>query len=327
MTVVPYEPRTPVLWWQEMNPVDLAERVANTDFVKSSLRGNVPAIFACLMYGNEVGVGPMQSLAHISVIEGRPTMSSELQRALIERAGHDIEVRETTITRCTIAGRRRGQQRWTEVTWTMDDAKRANLAGRPNWQRYPRAMLEARASAELARLIFADVIGGLAATEELEGARDDPTPSPDTPKRPAGVTRRRRGTVAAVPDQPGQEGPGPEAAANNEPEPTPNDAPPAVDQREPEPDTQEAGTPPPPMPAPEPALMNDSQRRKLMALYRERSILTREDRLSEASAFLGREIQSASELTSTEASRLIEHLEGGLPEPVQQALDQAHPDE
>jgi len=321
MTLATYDERAarPArLWWQEMRPLEIAEQVANTDFVKSGLRGNVPAIFACLMYGNEVGVGPMMSLNHISVIEGRPTMSAELQRALIEAAGHELDFRETNATRCVIAGRRAGSQRWTEVTWTIDDAKRANLAGRPNWQRYPAEMLAARASARLARLIFADVIGGLAATEELEGSPDDLAPTPAAAKPAAATTRRRRRTVEVVPDEPGP------VLRPDEPGPTPDDTPNA--------DEGEAGTPnqespPPPMPDPEPAHINEPQRRKLMALYRERGIANRDERHAHAARVLGRPIDTQTGLTSVDASRLIEDLQAGLPEPVQQALDEAHPEE
>ena len=122
----------------------------------------------------------MQSLAKIAVINGRPTLAAETQRALILQAGHDIWIEESTNTRCTVAGRRHGSEATSRVTWTLDDAKRANLAGKPPWRMYPRQMLLARASAELARAVFPDAIVGLAATEELE---DDPAAIGARPER------------------------------------------------------------------------------------------------------------------------------------------------
>ena len=150
----------------------LAHAIANTDFVPKAMRGNEAAIVAAIMYGDEVGLSPMQSLAKIAVIDGKPSLAAEGQRALILAAGHYIWPEDFTTTKVTWAGRRHDLDTISRVTWTLDDAKKANLAGKQNWRTYPRAMLSARASAELARAVFADVIGGLAATEENEDSGD-----------------------------------------------------------------------------------------------------------------------------------------------------------
>jgi hypothetical protein len=185
-------------WIELLEPAAaLANTVAGTGFVPRALQGNPAGIVAAILYGDELGLGPMQSLAKISVIEGKPTLSAEAQRALILAAGHELRVDEATATRLTLSGRRSGSTEWTSVTWTLDDAKRANIAGKQNWRLYPRQMLAARATAELARLVFADVIGGLAATEEiedadpltlLEAAMSGPLAEPEKPK----TTRRKR---------------------------------------------------------------------------------------------------------------------------------------
>lgn len=153
----------------------LANKVAGTDFAPKSLRGKPEAVLACILTGHEVGLSPMRSLALIHVVDGRPAMAAELMRALVLEAGHDIWIEEQTSTRVTIGGQRAGSSRETKVTWTMDDAKRANLSGKQNWRSYPRAMLLARATSELCRAVFPDVLSGISHTiEELSDGDEVP---------------------------------------------------------------------------------------------------------------------------------------------------------
>lgn len=143
-----------------------AQRVSNTPFVPTAFRGKPEAVFAAILFGEELGIGPMQSLNSIHVIEGKPSMSPELMRALVARAGHRIDVKEATNERVTLWGKRCDNDSEATVTWTMDDAKQAGLAGRGAWKTYPRAMLLARATSELCRMVFADVVAGLSYTDE-----------------------------------------------------------------------------------------------------------------------------------------------------------------
>lgn len=193
--------------WVGLFPVaaELAKSIANTDFVPGGLRNNIPATTAAILYGDEVGLGPMQSLSKVAVINGRPTLAAESQRALILAAGHDLWLEEITNTRVTWAGKRRGSENITRITWTMDDAQKAGLAGGNQYRKYPRAMLSARASADLARAVFPDVIGGLGAIEEFDpdyepsGAPEvsDPTGAAPAPA-PAKRTRKPRAPKATV---------------------------------------------------------------------------------------------------------------------------------
>lgn len=146
----------------------LAEQIARTDFAPAGLRGKPDAVMAAMLQGHELGIGPMASLAEISVINGRPCISAKLMRALVQRAGHDLWFEAKSNTKVTICGRRKDwpEDRTAKVTWTMDDAKAAGLSGGQNYRKYPRAMLAARATGELCRDNFADVLGGLSYTPE-----------------------------------------------------------------------------------------------------------------------------------------------------------------
>lgn len=161
--------------YQPRNSVDLApdawrlaERIAQTDFVPVAFRGKPEAVLAAILTGNELGIDALQSLAKIHVIEGKPAISAELMRALVLRAGHELWIEESTATKCTVVGRRHGSEQLSRITWTMDDATRAGLNGRQNWRKYPKQMLVARATSELARLTFPDVLAGVSySVEEL----------------------------------------------------------------------------------------------------------------------------------------------------------------
>lgn len=149
---------------------ELSARLSGTEFVPKALRGKPAAVLACILTGQELGVGPMQSLAHIHVIEGKPTQSAELMRALVQKAGHRFVVRKLSGTEVIVAGTRSDTGDELEVTWTWADAQTAKVTGKDVWKQYPRAMLLARATSELCRAHFADVLGGVSYTPDELGA-------------------------------------------------------------------------------------------------------------------------------------------------------------
>ena len=144
----------------------VSQRVTNTPFVPKGLQGKPEAVLACILYGAEMGIGPMQSLNSIHVIEGRAAMSPELMRAMVARHGHRIDVLENSTTACEMKGTRNDTGGTATVRWTMEDAKLASLTHKDNWKKYPRAMLMARCTSELCRILFPDVVAGLSYTPE-----------------------------------------------------------------------------------------------------------------------------------------------------------------
>ncbi len=179
--------------------MDLAERVANTEFVPKDLRRRPEAVLAALMTGAERGLGPMESLRSIHVIEGKPSFSAEALRALVLAAGHEIQIVENTAQKATLLGRRRGAQEWSPpFTWTIDRARRANLVNKDNWRKYPEDMLLARASTALCRAVFPDVVAGLSAVEEA----DDVTELVEVTTTRKAPSKRAAAALAAAPAAP-----------------------------------------------------------------------------------------------------------------------------
>ena len=171
--------------------IGLADTICDTEAVPKALRGRSDAIVAVFLQGYEIGLGPMQSLRSIVMIQGTPTLKSETMRALVVRAGHDIDL-DAADDHCTVSVHRRewAADRWSTFTFTLADAERANLVG-DNWRKYPRAMLIARATSEACRAVFADVLGGVSYTPDEIGDSGvgasgvGVPPTPDPPAAPA----------------------------------------------------------------------------------------------------------------------------------------------
>lgn len=144
---------------------DQLKFIANTDFIPKSMRGNLPAILACVATGRALGLADMDALRSIHIIDGKATMSAELMVKLARRNGHSISG-EYGDGQVTVRGKRTDTGDEMTVTWTMAMAQRAGLVNKQNWKGYPEAMLWARASSQLCRMLFPDCLGGVSYTAE-----------------------------------------------------------------------------------------------------------------------------------------------------------------
>jgi hypothetical protein len=156
---------------------DQLQFIANTEFVPRDLRGNLPAIMACVATGRALGIADITALRSIHIIDGRPTYSAELMVMLARRAGHSIQG-EVEEGRAVVRGKRIDNGDEMTVTWTLAMAERAGLLGKQNWKKYPEAMLWARAVSQLCRELFADCFAGATyVPEELEESAGEPSGS------------------------------------------------------------------------------------------------------------------------------------------------------
>jgi hypothetical protein len=136
------------------------------------------------MTGAELGLPIMLALRSIHVINGRPTLSADLMASLvqreIDRRGDGLlMVTPPTESECTVTFRRWGWKEEQQYRYTLEDAKRAGLLGKDTWKAHPGAMLRARATANVCRMAFPDVIAGLYAPEELAEMPDPGTFAPE----------------------------------------------------------------------------------------------------------------------------------------------------
>jgi hypothetical protein len=126
-----------------------------------------------LLAAHDLGIKPTIALnGGIWNIQGKIEISARLMTSMIRRAGHSLSIKESSATTCTILGKRCDNSDEHEVTFNIEHAQKAGLAGRDTWKKYPEDMLYARALSRLARRLFPDVIG----TAYVEGEiRDEQT--------------------------------------------------------------------------------------------------------------------------------------------------------
>lgn len=130
-----------------------------------------PLILAKVMVGRALGMGFMQSVMGIDNIKGTMSLRAKTKVALCLQSTvcEYFRCTETTETSSTWATKRVGEEEKT-YTFTIQEAHNSKLTGRGegnNWDRFPAAMLRARASSYLADIVYPDVLKGMVSTEEL----------------------------------------------------------------------------------------------------------------------------------------------------------------
>lgn len=154
-----------------LRTIDDVERVARISTASGICRvQRAEEAAVILLTGRELGLSPMQSLRGIYVVNKTPVLSADLLVAVVRRSGLCASWRVITTTpeTCTITTLRVGETEPTSKTWTIADAKRAQLTGKPIWSQYPAQMLRHRCAADLAREVYPDVVLGLYTPDEMD---------------------------------------------------------------------------------------------------------------------------------------------------------------
>lgn len=166
--------------------LELADQFVKTGFLPSAIKNAAQAL-AVMLTGRELGLPPMLSLRMIHVIDGKPGMSSELQLARFRRAGGKFEWVHTDAESAEIAVCAPGGSKWTVFTFTIEEAKKAEVTGKANWKKYPAAMLRARVAMLAIRAVAPDISAGFYDPDEL-GAETNDSGEVEAWPEPAGKT-------------------------------------------------------------------------------------------------------------------------------------------
>lgn len=165
--------------------VRFAQLLADADLLPKQFVGKPANVLYAIEYGRTLGIAPVAAITGIHVIEGKPSASSGLIGGLVRQAGHKLRVTSDGATKATAQIIRADDPDFVyEATWTLERAVIARLCeikdgkpwardrnGKPTaWEKYPAAMLKARAITEVARDACEDVLFGLHYTPEELGA-------------------------------------------------------------------------------------------------------------------------------------------------------------
>jgi hypothetical protein len=172
----------------------VSKQIATSALIPGDLRQKPQDVLVTILAGQELGLGPMQSIRGLYVVNGKPVMSSDMMVALCLRSSacEYFQLVESTPGRATYEAKRRGAPKPVQMSFTIEQARAAGLTGKGTWKSYPDAMLRARAASSLARAVFPDLVAGVYEPGEAEEFRRsdrarDVTPIPAAPVAPTVV--------------------------------------------------------------------------------------------------------------------------------------------
>jgi hypothetical protein len=174
--------------------MQLADILAKSDWVPKEHRGKPGNVLVCMQFAEELGMPILAALQNVAVINGKPSIWGDMALALVRKHPDCEGVVETfdaqtKTARCEV--RRRGQPEPIVAEFSIEDAKRAGLAGKAGpWKQYPQRMLQMRARGFALRDSFPDALKGVITAEE---AMDYPEP-----RKVTATATKPRGVAAAL---------------------------------------------------------------------------------------------------------------------------------
>ena len=163
-----YEPKNTDAAWE------LSHRLYKSGLLPKWISSH-EAAFAIMVAGKEIGLTSMQSIRSLKMVEGNIAMPAELMLARIKRSTDCMYcyLVESTDEIATYETHRRGEPKPTRVSFTITEARNADLLGKVNWKRYPAAMLRARCVSAIARAVYPECVLGIYESTSNESSPDD----------------------------------------------------------------------------------------------------------------------------------------------------------
>jgi hypothetical protein len=155
-----------------VDPIALGKVLAESGYFQDAQSAAQAAVK--VLAGQELGLGPVASMTGVHIIQGKPSVGSQLLAALVKGSRkYDYRIREHTSELCRIEFFELGKSVGFS-DFTMEDAKLAGTAQKDNWRKTPRNMLFARALSNGVRFYCPDLTGGAPVYVPEEGTEVDP---------------------------------------------------------------------------------------------------------------------------------------------------------
>lgn len=152
----------------------IAKMMSQSDMVPKGYKDKPQDVLIAMEMGVSVGLGPLQAVQNIAVINGKPCLYGDGMLAVCSGRADFENIKEEPVLdeagkivgyKCTV--KRRDRDPVTQ-TFTEADAKKANLLGKQGpWSSFPSRMLQMRARGFALRDSFADALGGIRLAEEV----------------------------------------------------------------------------------------------------------------------------------------------------------------
>lgn len=263
-------------WASELDAAgQIAVKLCQTPFVPRHFQGKPADAAAAILTGHELGLSPMASLRSIFMISGTPGMYAKVMVAVVMAQGHEVWPEEQSDEKVVVCGRRKGSDHIYRTTWDRARVVKAKLVGNAKYQENPQQMMYARGSAEICRQVAPDALHGIPySVEELEDM-------PDALRVEANVAPRVTREEILAQAEPQQEAAEPAESEGIEGLPI----------------SKPGGKP-----------ASQAQLKMIGVLAGELGMADRADRLAYASGIVERDITSANDLSSREASAVIDAM-------------------
>jgi hypothetical protein len=118
-----------------------------------------------ILAGQELGFGPFASMTGVHIIKEKPTLAANLMAAAVKRSGkYNYKVTKHDENECHLEFYELWGGKWEKIgdsIFTIADAKKAGVyETNPNWKKYPRNQLFARAMSNGQRWYAPDAFNG-----------------------------------------------------------------------------------------------------------------------------------------------------------------------